>query len=383
MDFTIPEEYRLLIDSVRQFRERELMPLEHDFLMSGEVSVEEWIRLQELGREKDFWALDVPEKDGGQGLGEFAMCLVAEELYKHPMMFEFGGSPEPSLYMCNEEQKARYFDRVVSGERRSCYAFTEPDTGSDFAAIRTRADRDGADFVINGRKTYISHVERSDFVILFATTDPSKGARGVTVFLVDLDTPGFELSRPIPTMGDGWTPYELSFEDCRVPAANVLGEVGGGWHIANHQLTHGRLRIAAYQLGIAQRCLDMAIDWAQQRTTWGKPIGTRQAIQWMIADSYVELEAARMLVYKAAVTADQSGHAGDRNDAFVAKLYATEMAGRVTDRAVQIFGGLGYSKENPVQSFYRQARLWRIGHGTAEVHRWMIARNILGLSASA
>ena len=177
------------------------------------------------------------------------------------------------------------------------------------------------------------------------------------------------------------TPAELSFSDCRVPDANRVGEVNGAWEIANYQLSHGRLRIAAYQLGIAQRSLDLAIDWAKKRETWGKPIGARQAIQWMLVDSYVELEAARLLVYRAALKTD-AGKA-TRNEAFIAKLYATEMSQRVTDRALQVFGGLGYTLEVPVQSFYRQARLWRIGHGTTEVHRMMIARELLGATASA
>lgn len=381
MDFEIPEDLQMLVGGVRQFREKELMPLEHDFLLEGDFTKETRFALEEKGRELGYWALDAPEDEGGQGLGELAMCLIAEELYKHPAMFEFGGSPEPALYLCEGEQRDRYFGGVVRGERRSCYAFTEPDTGSDFAAIKTTAKRDGDDWVINGRKTFISHADRADFVILFATTDPSKGGRGVTCFLVDMGTAGFELSRPIPTMGDAWEPYELTFEDCRVPDANRLGEIDGGWKIADHQLSHGRLRIAAYQLGIAQRSLDVAIDWARQRHTWGKPIGTRQGVQFPLADSYVELEAARLLVYRAAWLADQGKET--RDAAFVAKLYATEMAQRVTDRCLQILGGLGYSKEVPIQSFYRQVRVWRIGHGTSEIHRWMIARNLLNLSSSS
>jgi acyl-CoA dehydrogenase len=381
LNFDVDPELQDFVASVRRFRERELMPYEHQFLMEGDWPQELRDKLQQRGRDLGFWALDVPEELGGQGLGELAMCMVVEELYKHPAMFEFGGSPEPSLYLANDDLKERYLMPVIRGERRSAYAFTEPDTGSDFAAITTRAVRDGDDFVVNGRKTFISHVEPADFLILFASTSPEKKAGGVTCFLVDTDTPGFELSRPIPTMGDGWTPAELTFEKCRVPAANVVGEVDEAWKIANEQLSHGRLRIAAYQLGIAQRALDLAIDWAKQRSTWGRPIGTRQAIQWMIADSYVELEAARLLVYKAAWKADE-GQA-TRTDAFVAKLYATEMSQRVTDRALQIFGGLGYTKEIPVQSLFRQARLWRIGHGTTEINRWMIARDLLGLSASA
>lgn len=380
MDFEIPSELTTFVDVIRRFREEYLAPLERDFLLAGNLDTKTWIDLQERGRERGLWALDVPEEQGGAGLGELAMCLVVEELYKSPTMFEFGGCPEPALNLCNDEQRKIWFDPIVKGELRCCFAFTEPGTGSDFAGITTTATRDGSEWVLNGRKTFISHVERSDFVIVFASTDRSLGSRGVSCFLVANDTPGYEVSRPIPTMGDGWEPYELTFSDCRIPAENLLGEVGEGWAIGNHQLSHGRLRIAAYQLGIAQQCLDLAIEWAKERKTWGQPLASRQAIQWMVADSHVELEAARLLVYRAASLVDRKG--STRTDAFVAKLYATEMSGRVTDRAMQIFGGLGYSKELAVQSFYRQARLWRIGHGTSEIHRWMIAREILGPAAA-
>ncbi|ASR37398.1 pilus assembly protein CpaC [Prauserella marina] len=379
MEFSIPDELAMFVESVRRFREKELMPLEQDFLLAGRFDAATRTALENRARRQGFWALDVPEEYGGQGMGVLASCLVAEELFKHPAMFEFGGSPEPVLYHGTEDQKARFLYPVVKEDRRCCYAFTEPGGGSDVAALRTTAVRDGDDWVINGTKTFISHAERADFVILFATIDPAKGARGVTCFLVDKGTPGFELSRPIPTMGDDWEPHELTFTDCVVPDANRLGEVGGGWKLATSQLTHGRLKIAAYQLGIARRCVDIAVEWAKRRVTWGKPIATRQAVQWMLADSVTELEAARMLTYRAAWLADEGEDC--ENEAFMAKLYATEMAQRVTDRCLQILGGLGYSKELPIQSFYRQVRVWRIGHGTAEIHRWMIARNLLGLSA--
>lgn len=369
----------MYVASVRKFREKELMPLEHDFLINSGFASELRTSLEEKARQQGFWALDVPERYGGQGLGTLAMCLVAEELYKHPAMFEFGGSAEPVLYEGNEDQKRRYLYPTIREGLHSCYAFTEPSGGSDVASIRTTAVRDGDTWIINGTKTFISHVDRADFVILFATANRGEGAQGITCFLVDKGAPGFVVSRPIPTMGDDWEPYELTFDNCVVPDANRLGAVGAGWELAGRQLTHGRLKIAAYQLGIAQRCIDIAVEWAKQRTTWGKPIATRQAVQWMIADSVTELEAARMLVYRAAWMVDE-GHLIE-NEAFIAKLYATEMAQRVTDRCLQILGGLGYSKEVPIQSFYRQARVWRIGHGTGEIHRWMIARNVLGLSS--
>lgn len=379
MDFSVPDELRMYVDGVRQFREKELMPLEHEFLLNGTLGAATRTALETKARQLGFWALEAPEEYGGQGLGVLATCLVAEELFQHPAMFEFGGSPEPVLYEGTEEQKQRYLYPIIKEDKRSCYAFTEPSGGSDVAAIRTAAVRDGDNWIVTGTKTFISYAERADFVILFASTDRSQGAKGITCFLVDKGTPGFTLSRPIPTMGDDWEPHELVFDHCVVPDGQRLGPIGGGWALVTEQLTHGRLKIAAFQLGIAQRCVDIAIEWAKSRTTWGKPLASRQAIQWMIADSAVELDAARLLTYRAACLADEG--APCEHEAFMAKLYATEMAQRVTDRCLQILGGLGYSKELPIQSFYRQVRVWRIGHGTAEIHRWMIARHLLGPSA--
>jgi len=229
--------------------------------------------------------------------------------------------------------------------------------------------------VLNGAKTFISHVDRADFIMVFALTDPGKGSKGLTCFLVDKDAPGLHISNPIPTMGDDWDPYTLTFDDCTVPDENVLGEPNRGFIVADEQLTHGRLKIAAYNLGIGARCLEMGIRYAKERVTFGQPLATRQAIQWMLADSEVELMAARLLVHQAAWMADERQKI--RNEAFIAKLYATEMAQRVSDRALQIYGGMGYTREVPIQSFYRQVRVWRIGHGTSEIHRMMIARNLL------
>jgi acyl-CoA dehydrogenase len=376
MDFDIPEELRQLVSSVRRFRERELMPLEHHFLTQGRFTVAERNALDDKAKQAGLWALEPPEELGGQGLGQLGMCLVLEELFKHPAMYVAGGNPEPVLYHCRGEQRDRYLLPVIRGERMSCYAFTEPDAGSDVGGMRLTARRDGDHWVLNGTKTFISKVDFADFVIVFAVTS---GARRMSVFLVDMDTPRFSISREIKTMGDDWDPCEISFVDCVVPDANRIGEVGEGWRLAAEQLNHGRLKIAAYQLGIAERCIEIALEWAKHRVTWGKPIATRQGIQWMLADSRVELEAARMLVYRAAWKADRGQeHA---QDDFIAKLYATEMAQRVCDRCLQILGGIGYTTESPVQSFYRQVRLWRIGHGTSEIHRWMIARTMLGDAA--
>jgi acyl-CoA dehydrogenase len=386
MDFSVPAELQELVARTRAFVAEELDPIEERFLQEGGISFDERFALERKGRERGLWALEVPEEHGGQGLGQLALCLVAEELYKSPIMFGptpgdiFGGNPEPALYLCDDEQRERYFHPVIRGEKHSAYAFTEPGTGSDVAAIETTAVRDGDEFVINGRKKFIGWVASADFLMVFAKTAPEAGARGVSCFLVDNPTPGFEIVRQLPTMGDQWAPFELAFTDCRVPAANLLGELNGGFAVAADQLTHGRLKIAALQLGLAQRSLDLAVEHAKERHTWGKPIATRQGIQFMLADSEVELQAARLLVHRAAWAADSGEPI--QHEAFVAKLYATEMAQRVTDRCLQIQGGLGYLRESPIQSLFRQARLWRIGHGTSEIHRWMIARSMLALSSA-
>jgi acyl-CoA dehydrogenase len=380
VNFDLPDDVQRLVAVAREFREERLAPLEPEFLLNGNVPWPLRPQLQQEARDRGLWAIDVPEEHGGLGQGQLAVCAVHEELNKHPMMFEVGGAPEPVLYHCAPHQWDRYFAAVVRGERRSAYAFTEPGAGSDLGAITTTAVRDGDEWVINGHKLFIGLAERVEFLILFTSTSPELGARGVSVFLVDSGTPGYDVVRTIPTMGDAWEPCELRFDDCRVSNDQLLGDVDRGFADADHQLSHGRLKIASYQLGIAQRCIDLAVAWAQERTTWGQPIASRQGIQFMLADSAVELDAARLLVYQTAWHADEGRDV--RTEAFKAKLYATEMAQRVTDRCLQVFGGRGYAKDSPIQSFFRQVRLWRIGHGTAEIHRWMIARDLLGSAAS-
>jgi acyl-CoA dehydrogenase len=380
VDFELPEAVKGLVEEARSFREARLDPLEQEFLLNGNIPWPLRPQLQAEARERGLWAIDVPQEHSGLGMGQLAMCAVHEELAKSPIMFETGGSPEPTVYHCAPHQWDRYFDAVVSGERRSAYAFTEPATGSDLGGVQTTAVRDGDDWVINGHKIFIGMAERVEYLILFASTDPARGARGISVFLVDSGTPGYEVVRTIPTMGDAWEPCELRFDNCRVPAEQLLGELNSGFALADHQLSHGRLKIASYQLGIARRSIDIAVEWARERQTWGRPIASRQAVQFMLADSVVELDLAQMLVYRTAWRIDQGEDV--RTDAFKAKLYATEMAQRVTDRCLQVMGGRGYARDCPIQSFFRQVRLWRIGHGTAEIHRWMIARDLLGSAAS-
>jgi len=380
MDFSLTAEQVAIVEEVRRFREDELMPLEASFLQTGYLAPEVRTELELKGRVRGLWALDVPAERGGRGFGELMMCLVSEEIYKHPAMFNFGGSPQPCLYHGTAAQQAEFLEPVIAGRRRSCYAFTEPGAGSDFAAIQTRAERVDGGWRITGTKSLVAYMDRADFIILFATTNPELGAKGVTCFLVDVGTPGLTVSEAHRSMGDEWLTNDIRFDGCFVPDKRRLGELGAAWRMANELLSHGRLRIAAYQLGIAQRCIELAVAYAKQRVTWGKPIAARQAIQWMLTDAHVELEAARLLVHKAAWLKDR-GQASRVLD-FTAKLYATEMAQRVTDSCLQVFGGAGYQLSSPIQSFYRQVRVWRIGHGSSEISRLVIARDILGEEAS-
>jgi acyl-CoA dehydrogenase len=376
MDFDVSKEYEPILEVVRDFRERELMPLEKDFLLAGELAVPVREALEEKAKQLGLWALEVPEADGGAGLGLLACSLINAEIAQCAIPFAFPGSPEPLLHFGTEEQRAKYYFPVISGERRGVYAFTEPDAGSDVQGIKTRAVKDGNEWVLNGTKIYITDAHRADYCFVFAVTEPGMGAKGgISCFIVDYDSPGFTLGRRIRTMGDDRDPYELIFEDCRVPEENLLGPLGGAFSLGAQQLTHGRVILASVCLGLAERSIAYATDWAKQRKAFGKTIGEFQAIQWFLADSLVELEAAKLLVYKAAWMHDTGRPI--RTEAHAAKLYATEMAQRVTDRCLQILGGLGYTLDTPIQSMYRHVRVKRIGHGTTEINRWMIARSMI------
>ena len=257
-----------------------------------------------------------------------------------------------------------------------CFALTEPDAGSDPAGMQTRAVQDGDDFILNGTKRFISGAGYSQFAQVMALTDPEKRARGgITSFLVDLDTPGVSLARRQPTMmGD--SPWEIVFDDVRVPVANVLGEVGAGFSLAQEWLTDGRVRCHGSQsVGMAQRALDMMMDYAQDRVTFGKRLAERQAVQFMIADSSMEVHAARLMVQDCAWRYDQGENVRDLS--YMVKITCTEMASRVVDRAIQVFGGMGLTKELPLEWMYRQLRSIRITEGATEVLRWRLAQNLL------
>ncbi|GAB3212388.1 acyl-CoA dehydrogenase family protein [Marinactinospora thermotolerans] len=379
VDFALTEEQREIRSWVRTFVEREVMPLETEVLRRerrGEthgLTPEELRDLQLLAKRSDFWGILTPTEYGGMGLDPVSAALVEIELGRSFVPFRFGGDADNILYHANAQQRERYLLPTIAGERVSCFAITEPGAGSDAKAIRTRAHRDGADWVINGEKTFITRGHEADFAMVFAVTDPAKGANGgVTCFLVDREA-GWR-SEPISTMGE-WGPASLVFEDVRVPEANVLGEVGRGFELAMQWIGKGRYLLPARALGACERLLAMAIEHARTRETFGAPLADRQAIQWMIADSQVEIEALRLLVLHAAW---QVGHGRDsRHAQSIAKLYGGVKANEIVDRVLQIHGGMGYTRELPIERWYRELRLLRIYEGTDEIQRRTIARDLL------
>jgi acyl-CoA dehydrogenase len=379
MDFSLGDEERAIRDTARRFITREVMPLESEVLRRERrhrtgLERGELRELQLKAREFGFWGLSTPAEYGGMDLPAVLQSLIWTEVGRTFVPFRFGGEADNILYRADAAQQAEYLRPTIEGERISCFAITEPGAGSDAANIKLRARRDGDDWVLNGEKTFITNGDHADFAIVVAVTDPDRRVHdgGATAFLVDRAM-GWR-SEFIPTMGEGG-PASLIFEDVRVPARNVLGEVGQGFELAMRWIGKGRYLIPSTALGIAERALGMAIAHATTRETFGRPIGDNQAIQWMIADSEVELEAARWLVLRAAWTVDQGDDA--RHASSVAKLYGAGMVNRVVDRVMQIHGGLGYTRELPIERWYRQVRLMRIYEGTDEMQRLIIARDLL------
>ncbi|MEU5265327.1 acyl-CoA dehydrogenase family protein [Amycolatopsis sp. NPDC021455] len=378
MDFSLSTEEREVRDWVRTFVQRELVPLEQEVLRRERahqpgLTGEELKDLQLKAKESGFWGVLTPEEYGGMGLSAVMAALLEAELGRTFVPFRFGGAADNILFHANEEQKQTYLLPTISGERKSCFAITEPGAGSDAKAIRTTARKDGSDWVINGEKTFITGGNEADFTMVFAITDPEKGANGgVTCFLVDREA-GWK-SEYIDTMGE-WGPASLIFQDVRVPETQILGEEGRGFELAMQWIGQGRYLLPARAIGSCERLISMAIEHANTRETFGQKIAERQAIQWMIADSGVELEALRWLVLNAAWQVDQG--MDSRHAQSMAKLYGGQKANEIVDRVLQIHGGMGYTRELPVERWYRELRLLRIYEGTDEIQRRTIARNLL------
>ncbi|WP_067508366.1 acyl-CoA dehydrogenase family protein [Actinoplanes sp. TFC3] len=379
MDFSLSDEERAVRDTARQFITREVMPLEQEALRRERnhqpgLERSELRELQLKAKKFGFWGLSTPEEYGGMDLPAILQSLIWTEIGRTFIQFKFGGDADNILYYANEAQKREYLVPTVEGDRISCFAITEPGAGSDAANIKLSARQDGDDWILNGEKTFITNGNDADFVIVVAVTDREKGVRGggTTAFLVDREM-GWR-SEFIQTMGEGG-PASLIFEDVRVPARNVLGEIGQGFELGMKWIGKGRYLIPSQALGIAERSLSMAIEYANTRETFGRKIGDNQAIQWMIADSETELEAARWLILRAAWTVDQGWD--PRHASSMAKLYGANMVNNVVDRVMQIHGGMGYTRELPIERWYRQVRLMRIYEGTDEMQRLIISRDLL------
>ena len=377
----LPEELRMLRDTIRRFMAEEVKPVEdklpHDAYTLEPAPLK---ALQKKARDIGLWCLETPSEHGGAGLSLLGQCVAAEETAKCRMgayiagCGAFGFDP-PNVIWKGTEHQQRFAREDVEAGTKAFVAISEPSGGSDPArSIQTRAERKSDRYVINGTKIWISGAGMAKWGIVFARVGESKSREGITSFVVEKSRPGISLSK-IPVIRS-YSPYEVHFNDYEVPAEDLLGEEGKGFKFAEEWLIHARPPYAAATIGIAQAALDLAIEWASQRKTFGSLLSDKQAIQWMIADSEVELRAARLLVYQAAWNADMGRDI--KIDASVCKVYGTEVAGRVVDRCIQIFGGMGVAQELPLERWYRELRIKRIGEGPSEVHRMVIARDLMG-----
>jgi acyl-CoA dehydrogenase len=385
MDFELAEEHRMLKDLVRHFVDDELMPLEAGVLAreaDGKglgLAADENARLDAVSKKLGLWGLDAPEDIGGADLPAVAMVGVNEELGRTITPYTLPpDSPNLRMMMAtvNERQREAYLAPYVRGETVSAIGISEPGAGGDPAGMITRADRDGDDWIINGRKIWISRADHADFTILMAVTDREKGARGgISAFLVDKDTPGFNVARRIPMVGGAVT-YEVLLEDCRVEGWKLLGTEGQGFAPMQLRLGTRRLEMAAWSIGMAQRALDMICEYAPQRVTFGQPLSQRQAIQWWVSDAATQIHAARLMTYDCAWKIDQGRDT--RQEISMIKAFATEMAWTVVDHAMQTFGAMGMTKDMPLQLMASKLRTMRIYDGPTEIHKWVVARNLLG-----
>ena len=384
MDFRLSEEHRMIQELVGKFVRDELMPLENIVLAreaSGDgyrLTADEAEPIDARSKELGLWGLDAPTEFGGADLPVTAMVGVNEELGKTITPYTLPpDSPNLRMLMisCNEEQKAQYLEPYARGDLTSAIGISEPNAGGDPAGMITRAVRDGDDWVINGRKIWVSRMGHADFTILMAVTDKAKGARGgISAFLIDKGTPGFNILRRIPMLGGAYT-YELTFEDLRVPASKLLGREGYGFAPMQQRLSSRRVQMAAWCTGMAQRALDMMIEYAPQRVTFGLPLSQRQAVQWWITDAATKIHACRLMTYDAAGKIDRGEE--PRTEVAMIKVFSTEMAWEVIDHAMQTFGGMGMTKEMPLQMMANRVRLMRIYEGPTEVHKMSIARRLL------
>jgi acyl-CoA dehydrogenase len=385
MNFGLSHEQRMLVDTVQSFIRTELQPLEDEVEETGQLALEKARAIFRKSRDLGLYAMNIPEEFGGGGLSAVDTMLV-EEQFGHTtdiLIRRAFGNVYEVLLSCKGAQVERWLLPCVQGERTCSIAITEPGAGSDAAAIKTRARRDGETWRLSGTKHFISDGLFSDFFVVTAVTNPEAGHRGISLFLVDKAMPGVAVGRDQKMMGlRGTSHVELSFNDVELTTEHLLGEEGQGLKLALNVL--GRVRLAqvgARSVGKATKILNMAVEYAGERRQFGHPIGDFQMVQQMLADSAIEINAARLALLQAAWEIDE-GY-GPRTKISMVKVQASETLGRVVDRAVQIFGGMGYCKELPIERYYRDARVYRIFDGASEIHRSVIARDLLKGGSSA
>jgi len=379
MNFNLPDETKMIQDTVRRFVDNELIPLEQEFPdransadLPDDIQGPLIKKVEQLG----LAAMDAPEEIGGAGLGLLDSCIVTEQVHRSTVgRGVFAMRFAPVLHeLGTDEQKQKYLLPMVAGELQGASAFSEPQAAGDLAGIKTTIEKHNDGWVINGNKCWISYAKRADFILVLTRLKGTERHDGLTWVIIEKGTPGCTIGRE-QKMLHGQSTYEVFFENCVVSETQLLGGPGQGWGAGTSFLYTGRLGIAARSLGIADRCLDLAIDYAKQRHTFGKPLSSRQAVQWMIADSATELHATRLMVYDAAWRAQQGENVVQQTA--MVKSYATEMVSRVVDRAVQIHGAAGLSNETILERCYRDVRPMRIYEGSSEAMRSVVARNLL------
>ena len=379
MDFELTEEQKMLQTMVRDFCIKEIEPYAAEWDEGSEFPYETIKKMADAG----LFGIHFPEKYGGNG-DELTFVIAAEEVSRASAglgvayLSSLGLSMYPILMHGSEQQKEHYIPRVINGAIVA-FGLTEAMAGSDVAALETKYAKEGDFYVLNGTKIFISNGAEAEFITTFATKDKELGYRGMSAFVVDRGTPGFSVGKIERKMGlHPASATELVFDNCKIPAANLIGEEGKGFKVALRAIDASRITIAAQAVGIAQAAFDAAVAYSKERKQFDTELAKMQAIQWMIADMATDIETARLLTYKAAWLTEKEGHAPLKESA-MAKLYASEAAHRVCDKAVQIFGGYGYTKDFAVERYYRDQRITELYEGTSEMQRWTIARQVLGV----
>ncbi|MGD8403879.1 MAG: acyl-CoA dehydrogenase [Anaerolineales bacterium] len=382
--FPFTDEHKMIRDTARDFAQKEIAPIAAEFDESGDFPMETIKKMGQMG----FMGIEVPEKYGGVEMDTLSYVLALEEICKVDASHGVIMSVNNSLY-CHgimkfgtEEQKEKFLVPVASGEAVGAYSLTEPQSGSDAGTMRTRAVRDGDHYILNGRKSWVTSGPVADYIVVFMMTEPEKKHKGITAFLVPSDAPGFSRGKKEPKLGiRASATSEILCEDCRIPVENRLGEEGEGFKIAMTVLDVGRIGIGSQALGIAEASYEAALAYAREREAFGQPIGKFQGISFQLADMKTRIEAARLLVYNAAMAKQRSKTTGEKFtlQSSTAKLFASETAMFCAHAAVQIHGGMGYSKEYPVERYFRDAKITEIYEGTSEIQRLVISRSELGL----